>query len=108
MQPGVSRFRGSTFEKIVDKSISIVKNANETVGDPRYPFDLLCRVITVSLETMKIVRVLLPLGISSAAMFRPFTADTSCMIASSEPEARAVIMLERSPGEFAGAFAIVR
>lgn len=37
--------------------------ANETVGDPRYPFDLLCRVITVSLETMKIVRGLPPLEI---------------------------------------------
>lgn len=37
--------------------------ANETVGDPRYPFDLLRRVITVSLETMKIVRELPPLDI---------------------------------------------
>lgn len=37
--------------------------ANETVGDPRYPFDLLCRVITVSLETMKIVRNLPKLDI---------------------------------------------
>lgn len=37
--------------------------ANETVGDPRYPFDLLRRVITVSLETMKIVRALPPLEI---------------------------------------------
>jgi len=32
--------------------------ANETVGDPRYPFDLFCRIITVSLETMKIVKSL--------------------------------------------------
>jgi predicted helicase len=30
--------------------------ANETVGDPAYPFKLFCRIITVSLETMKIVR----------------------------------------------------
>jgi predicted helicase len=37
--------------------------ANETVGDPRYPFDLFCRVITVSLETMKIVGALPPLDI---------------------------------------------
>ncbi len=29
--------------------------ANETVGDPRYPLDLFCRVITVSIETMKII-----------------------------------------------------
>lgn len=37
--------------------------ANETVGDPRYPFDLFCRVITVSLETMKIVDALPALDI---------------------------------------------
>ena len=37
--------------------------ANETIGDPRYPFDLLRRVITVSFETMKIVRALPPLEI---------------------------------------------
>lgn len=51
----------------VDKDSGIVNDANdyatETVGDPRYPFDLLCRVITVSLETMKIVRALPPLEI---------------------------------------------
>lgn len=37
--------------------------ANETVGDPRYPLDLFCRIITVSLETMRIVRSLPPLAI---------------------------------------------
>ena len=51
----------------VDKDSGIVNDANdyanETVGDPRYPFDLLCRVITVSLETMKIVRGLPALDI---------------------------------------------
>jgi len=36
--------------------------ANETVGDPKYPLLLLQRVITISLETMKIVRALPPLG----------------------------------------------
>ncbi|HND34802.1 MAG TPA: damage-inducible protein, partial [Myxococcota bacterium] len=45
-----------------DKASGIVKDANawatETVGDPRYPLSLLLRVITVSLETMKIVRSL--------------------------------------------------
>ena len=45
-----------------DKPSGIVSDANryavETVGDPRYPLDLLLRVITVSLETMKIVRAL--------------------------------------------------
>ena len=51
----------------VDKDSGIVNDANdyanETVGDPRYPFDLLCRVITVSIETLKIVRALPPLEI---------------------------------------------
>ena len=42
------------------KTKSGIKNdandyANETVGDPAYPFELFQRVITVSLETMKIV-----------------------------------------------------
>lgn len=50
-----------------DKDSGIVNDANdyanETIGDPRYPFDLLRRVITVSLETMKIVRALPPLEI---------------------------------------------
>ena len=42
------------------KDSGIVKDTNnwaiETVGDPRYPLSLLLRVITVSLETMKIVK----------------------------------------------------
>ncbi|TPG52513.1 damage-inducible protein [Roseomonas nepalensis] len=37
--------------------------ANETMGNPAYPFELLCRVITVSLRTMEIVRSLPPLYI---------------------------------------------
>ena len=45
-----------------DKASGIVSDANryaiETVGDPRYPLDLFLRVITVSLETMEIVRAL--------------------------------------------------
>ena len=45
-----------------DKASGIVNDANryatETVGDPAYPLLLLQRVITVSLETMKIVRAL--------------------------------------------------
>ena len=40
--------------------------ANETVGDPRYPFDLFCRIITVSLETMKVVKSLPALDIREA------------------------------------------
>lgn len=50
-----------------DKSSGIVNDANdfanETVGDPRYPLDLFCRVITVSLETMRIVNGLPKLDI---------------------------------------------
>jgi predicted helicase len=45
-----------------DKASGIVNDANryatETVGDPAYPLLLFQRVITVSLETMKIVRAL--------------------------------------------------
>ena len=51
------------------KASGIVSDANryaiETVGDPRYPLDLLLRVITVSLETMKIVRALPEVSIAS-------------------------------------------
>lgn len=50
-----------------DKASGIVNDANdyanETVGDPRYPLDLFRRVITVSLETMKIVNSLPKLDI---------------------------------------------
>ena len=49
-----------------DKDSGIVNDANryaiETVGDPAYPLKLFQRVITVSLETMKIVKTLPPLG----------------------------------------------
>jgi predicted helicase len=45
-----------------DKDSGIVNDANdwavETMGNPRYPLELFQRVITVSLETMKIVRAL--------------------------------------------------
>ncbi|QEE08194.1 N-6 DNA methylase [Bartonella kosoyi] len=45
-----------------DKASGIVNDANryavETVGNPAYPLELFQRVITVSLETMKIVRSL--------------------------------------------------
>ncbi len=50
-----------------DKASGIVKDANawatETVGDARYPLSLLLRVITVSLETMRLVRALPPLDL---------------------------------------------
>lgn len=49
-----------------DAASGIVNDANryaiETMGDPAYPLKLFQRVITVSLETMKIVRALPPLG----------------------------------------------
>lgn len=54
-----------------DKDSGIVNDANryaiETVGDPAYPLKLFQRVITVSLETMKIVRSLPPLDILEPA-----------------------------------------
>lgn len=50
-----------------DKASGIVNDANryanETIGDPAYPLLLFQRVITVSLETMKIVRALPKLDI---------------------------------------------
>lgn len=50
-----------------DKDSGITNDANawatETMNDPRYPLDLLLRVITVSLETMKVVKVLPALAI---------------------------------------------
>ena len=52
--------------------------ATETVGDPAYPFDLFRRVITVSLETMKIVNGLPALEIME-------TADKAGSGASEEP-----------------------
>lgn len=52
-----------------DKDSGIVNDANlyaiETVGDPSYPLKLFQRVITVSLETMKIVRSLPKLDIQA-------------------------------------------
>ena len=52
-----------------DKASGIVNDANdyanEIVGDPRYPMELFRRVITVSLETMEIVRGLPKLDIDS-------------------------------------------
>lgn len=45
-----------------DKDSGIVNDANawaaETLHNPRYPLELFLRVITVSLETLKIVRAL--------------------------------------------------
>lgn len=50
-----------------DKDSGIVNDANlyatETIGDPRYPLDLFLRIITVSLETSKLVTSLPKLDI---------------------------------------------
>ncbi|WP_298183747.1 type ISP restriction/modification enzyme [uncultured Pseudomonas sp.] len=50
-----------------DKTSGIVNDANdwavETMGNPKYPLELFQRVVTVSLETMKIVKALPPLDI---------------------------------------------
>ncbi len=50
-----------------DKDSGIVSDANdwaiETMGNPRYPLDLLLRVVTVSLETMGVVKALPKLDI---------------------------------------------
>ncbi len=52
-----------------DKDSGIVNDANryaiETMGNPAYPLELFQRVITVSLETMKIVRALPKLEVLS-------------------------------------------
>ena len=52
-------------------SPGIVNDANdwavETMGNPRYPLELFQRVVTVSLETMNIVRALPQLEILSVA-----------------------------------------
>ncbi len=57
-----------------DKDSGIVNDANawacETMGNPKYPLELFMRVITVSLETQKIVKGLPPLtsmGIAKSA-----------------------------------------
>ena len=50
-----------------DKASGIVNDANdwaiETMQNPKYPLELLLRVVTVSLETMKIVHALPALDI---------------------------------------------
>ena len=44
---------------VTDKDSGIENDANtwavDTMNNPRYPLELFCRVVTVSLETMKIV-----------------------------------------------------
>jgi predicted helicase len=57
------------YQVKTDKASGIVNDPNdwcEELGDPRYIVDLVKRVVTVSLETMKIVEALPPLRIRSA------------------------------------------
>jgi predicted helicase len=62
-----------------DKASGIVNDANdwaiETMQNPRYPLELFLRVITVSLETMKIVRGLPALDIASHATSKEELCD---------------------------------
>lgn len=54
------------YQVKTDKASGIVNDPNDwsrEVGDPRYILDLLARIVTVSLETMKIVDSLPPLAI---------------------------------------------
>ena len=64
-----------------DPASGIVNDANryaiETVGDPAYPLKLFQRVITVSLETMKIVRSLPPLDIQTDTPSKSDPATTN-------------------------------
>ena len=57
-----------------DKDSGIVNDANdwavETMGNPRYPLELFQRVVTVSLETMKIVNSLPKLEIMAQIQAR--------------------------------------
>ena len=55
-----------------DKDSGIVNDANdwavETMGNPSYPLELFQRVLTVSLETMKIVNALPALDIGPSTL----------------------------------------
>lgn len=59
----------------VDKDSGIVNDANdwaiETMGNPKYPLELFQRVVTVSLETQKIVDALPKLDILEGAVTEP-------------------------------------
>ena len=49
------------YQVKTDKKSGITNDPNdwaEEVGDPRYILDLLCRIVTVSIETMRIVDAL--------------------------------------------------
>jgi predicted helicase len=62
-----------------DKASGIVNDANdwaiETMGNPKYPLELFQRVITVSLETIRIVQGLPPLDIGANDKSKVRTVD---------------------------------
>lgn len=70
----------------IDKDSGIINDANdwavETMDNPRYPLELFQRVVTVSLETMKIVRSLPRLNIQ-----QPGRTVGQLMEAKDEPDA---------------------
>lgn len=51
------------YQVKVDKASGIINDPNDWSGDPRYIIDLLKRIVTVSLDTMRIVDALPPLEI---------------------------------------------
>jgi predicted helicase len=53
------------YQVTTDKDSGVVNNPNEWSEDPRYIFDLLRRVVRVSLDTMEIVNSLPALEESS-------------------------------------------
>lgn len=57
------------YQVKTDKASGIINDPNdwcEEVGDPKYIVDLIKRIVTVSLETMKIIEALPPLRVRSA------------------------------------------
>src|SRR5690606_102974 len=79
--------------------------ANETVGDPTYPFKLFCCLITVSLRTMEIVRSLPPLDILPSMPIIDRTEGNHIAEPSAAPSLpkpgtyRSVILVERVSGD---------
>ena len=67
-----------------DPASGIINDANryaiETVGDPAYPFKLFCRIIKVSLETMRIVNSLPGLDIREADTLSKTQIDAAASV----------------------------
>lgn len=64
--PRGCRGRSTRYQAKTDKASHIVNDPNDwsrEVGDPRYILDLLARVVTVSVETVRIVKSLPPLSL---------------------------------------------